>query len=147
MTNFPRDLTILLAPINNEPAEAVAPANAHIATHPLPLSITPAIGVPISPPILMIAKPMPILVPIRPRLGDNRTKQAGGSETKDPEKNPYRIEITTIAATLWVPIRPKMITPAAKPHGTIMLKGPVLSAMKLGMMRPAIEAVLRMARR
>lgn len=95
----------------------------------------------------MIAKPMPILVPIRPRLGDNRTKQAGGSETKVPEKNPYRTEIITIAATLWVPIRPKMITPAANPHGTIMLNGPVVSAMKLGMMRPAIEAVLRMARR
>jgi hypothetical protein len=95
----------------------------------------------------MIANPIPILVPIRPRLGDKRTKQAGGSETKVPEKNPYRVEITMIAAALCVPIRPKMITPAAKPHGTIMLNGPVVSAMKLGMMRPATEAVLRMARR
>src|SRR4051794_25461209 len=86
--NFPPDLTILLAPSNSAPAEAVAPANAHTASHPLAFKMAPAIGVPVSPPIAMTAKPMPILVPMRPRLGDNSTKQAGGSETKVPEKKP-----------------------------------------------------------
>ena len=100
VTSFQSALYIRLISIKIAPAKAVAPPYAHVATQPCEFNIAPPIGVPVRPPMLIIAKPIPIRVPIRPLFGESETKHVGGSDTKDPEKKPYRMQITMMLATL-----------------------------------------------
>ena len=88
----------------------------------------------------MMVKDIPILVPTMPRFGERKTRIEGWRETKEPEKKPKRMQKTRIDTELPIDKRHRMSTPESKAHGTIMLNAPVLSARKLGMIRPKVEA-------
>ena len=54
--------------IEKVPAETMAPLNTQTYLKLVAFKIAPLIGVPMSSPMEMTAKPIPILVPISPRL-------------------------------------------------------------------------------
>ena len=67
----------------------------------------------------------------------------GRREIKAPEKKPYKSENTIKPARELTPNQPKINTPLEKQKGMIMLYGPILSAMKLGNIRPKTDAAFR----
>ena len=82
-------------------------------------------------------------VPIIARLAVKCTNIVGGNETKLPEKKPYNAQMTITGAMLCATIKQRARTPDIKAHGIIMLRGPVRSAIKFGMMRPKTEPAFK----
>ena len=68
----------------------------------------------------------------------------GGMETNDPEKKPYRMQNTMRPPVEWIPTHANPNIHVAIVPGTMTFSGPILSAMKLGMMRPKMEAAFKM---
>jgi hypothetical protein len=131
---------------------------------PVAFKIWPEIGVPISKPIettvalrqlalhcrarnleqeYVPEKHIPMRVPIIARLGVKCTRIVGGSETKLPEKNPYSAQMTITGARLCAAIKQSARTPDSMAQGMIILRGPVRSAMKFGMIRPNTEPAFK----
>jgi len=71
----------------------------------------------------------------------------GGRDTKDPEKNPKKMQIVMMPATPVTGIKQRMRSPEIIAQGMIMFKAPSLSAIKFGIIRPKTEAELRTERR
>lgn len=86
-------------------------------------------------------------VPIIARLAVKCTKIVGGNETKLPEKKPYNAQMTITGAMLCAAIKQSASTPDIKAQGIIMLRGPVRSAMKFGIIRPKTEPAFKTDRR
>lgn len=70
-------------------------------------------------------------------------KTLGSREITPPEKKPYNIANTIKPAGELIPNQAKIMTPVAKENGIIILNGPILSATKLGSMRPKIDAAFK----
>ena len=67
----------------------------------------------------------------------------GRREIKAPEKKPYKSACMIKPARELTPSQPKSNTPVEKEKGMIMLYGPILSATKLGNIRPKMDAAFR----
>ena len=74
------------------------------------------------------------------------TKTVGGKETNVPEKKPKKMQNARTPARELTLIKDMTRMPEIMPQGTIMLRGPILSASMFGKMRPKIEAPLMMGR-
>ena len=109
--------------------------------------MAPATGVPIKRPNPVKAKVMPIRVPSLVRLGERLTTVGPGRETNVPEKKPYKIQNPIKPDVLWMAIQQKTNRAATQANGIWMLRGPILSAKKLGTIRPKNEAALMIERR
>lgn len=72
-------------------------------------------------------------------------KTLGSSEIKAPDKKPYKIANTIKPAVFLSPNHPKIMTAVANENGIIILYGPILSATKLGKIRPKMDAPFRIA--
>ena len=86
-------------------------------------------------------------VPRVARLGERLTTVGPGSETNVPEKKPYKMQNTIRPDVLVMAIQQNTNNVATQAKGIWMLRGPLLSAMKLGMIRPKNEAALIMESR
>ena len=67
----------------------------------------------------------------------------GSKETQAPEKNPYNIANIIKPADVLTANHPKIKTPVTKQKGIMVLNGPVLSAIKLGTIRPKKDAAFK----
>ena len=72
-------------------------------------------------------------------------KTLGSNEMKAPDKKPYKIANTIKPAVFLSPNHPKIMTAVANEKGMIMLYGPILSATKLGKIRPKTDAPFKIA--
>ena len=88
-----------------------------------------------------------ILVSITGAQTDGKNGQTmrilGSKEIKAPEKKPYNSANTIKPADVLTPNHAKMRAAVANEKGRIILYGPILSATKLGNIRPKIDAALR----
>lgn len=73
----------------------------------------------------------------------NVTIATAVSETNPPLKKPYRIAKMMRPGLLSIPIQQSARSPETKDAGISTLRGPTLSAMKLGRIRPATDAAFR----
>jgi len=90
--------------------------------------IAPATGDPIRSPKPQAENTIPIRVPTISSRGESVTIVVGGSDTKDPVKNPYRMQNTIKPPLFSTAIQQYARTADINAQGTIMLSGPVLSA-------------------
>lgn len=75
------------------------------------------------------------------------TNAVAGIETKPPLEKPYKIAKMIMPGLLSIPIQQSARVPEMKDAGTRTLKGPTMSAMKFGKIRPATDAALSMGNR
>lgn len=132
------------------PAKVAMPAykNASLKLFPAPREmIAPLTGGPHNIPIDERAKVIPSRTPTRERSGDRAATTVGGRDTIAPETNPYRMAKTTRPARDSMPVQAKMSMEAQMQHGMMEFRGPILSAKKLGTMRPKAEDAFMMLRR
>jgi len=72
-------------------------------------------------------------------------KTLGSSETKAPDKKPYKSANMIKPAVFLSPSHPKIMTAVANEKVITILYGPILSATKLGKIRPKKNAPFRIA--
>ena len=107
------------------------------------LRSAPATGVPMRMPKPDMLKLIPRRVPTLCKPLERETIVVGGSETNDPEKNPYKIANTNRSPVSSTAIHENATTPQANVHGTRVFSVPILSASALGKTRPKTEPALR----
>lgn len=113
----------------------------------LTLTSAPAVGFPIKRPTDTGTKSIPIRTPTTAKEGQSVIAQVGEGATKAPETNPYRRQKTMTPLGMETLIQTKARMVASKVRGVRVLKAPILSAIKVGIMRPKKEPGFRMARR
>lgn len=149
MNNYTWSITLrlftTLAPATNTVPTASAQAQNNLNPSQVPFpTMAPASGFPTNVPNPAQSVLIPILVPNIAKLGDSVTTDVGCSDTNVPEKNPYSTQKTMIPGVLAIASQQYARIKAAQVHMAIMFRGPVLSAKKLGRIRPKAEPALRM---
>lgn len=107
----------------------------------------PSTGGPTSDEVDAKAMPIPMYVPRFCRLSVQTEKAADAPEMMVPEKKANATAYNTSAAVLFTVVMISTRMPVINPPRPKTFSLPYLSAIMPGMMRPNVEAALRMARR
>lgn len=136
------------ATAKNPPTRHIAPLSMDDSKK-LPCLATraPFTGGPINAAIELKAIPIPIYVPRSRGLLTQMEKAAAAPDMIMPEVNPKTIEYTISAAVVSALFIQKMTVPLTIPAAAIIFKRPNLSARTPGMIRPNVDAPLRIATR
>ncbi len=134
---------LILAATMNKNARPVATAQSSCVPNQPLVIIAPAAGFPTSKPNAPMKLNIPSLVPILSRDGASDTVAGVESDTRDPEKNPYRMQKTMRPDRVRrTAIQQKARTVAQNVHSPMTSIGFVRSASKPGKIRPKIEPAL-----